>query len=89
MVAIRGDGRHHEGHGGSEGVEHRLAAGRDGPRVDRVGFDRRLLDAGRQELKRRVAYVAVIPVHGRQPPISEKSETISITYSMGHSDSHP
>mmetsp|Transcript_10919 Transcript_10919/g.25685 ORF Transcript_10919/g.25685 Transcript_10919/m.25685 type:complete len:247 (-) Transcript_10919:2-742(-) len=48
--------------GRSQGVEHRLAAGGQRAGLDRVRLNRRLLDAGRQVLKRRVTAVTVVPV---------------------------
>ena len=41
-VAIAAGPTHHKGDGGAKGVEHGLAAGRDGARVDGVRLDRGL-----------------------------------------------
>eukprot|EP00961_Rhodomonas_salina_P013502 180934-Rhodomonas_salina.7 len=48
--------------GSHQGVEHRLAAGGQRAGLDRVRLNRRLLDAGRQVLERRVTAVTVVPV---------------------------
>ncbi len=66
---------HHKGDSCTQRVEHGLATGRDGPRVDRIGFDGGLLDAGREKLVRRVANIAVVPEEiARYPRLQSKPD---------------